>query len=128
MRQVLAVEDDLAAGRQLVADQQLDQRRLAGTGWADQEDEIALRDDKVHLSQGDLPVRELLGDVVEDEDRPFGLGLVMASTQHAASDRTHVARRGGDGHVGSAVETGLIDSPAGEFGWTPSAGTAAGAT
>ena len=97
--QVLAVEDDLAAGRQLVADEQLDQGRLAGAGRPHQEDEVALGDDEVDLAQGQLPVRVLLRDVVEDEDRPLRLGLVVASPEDAAADGARLARRWGDGHV-----------------------------
>ena len=55
--QVLAVEHDLAAARDLVADEQLDQGRLAGAGRSDEEHEVALGDDQVHVAQGDLAVR-----------------------------------------------------------------------
>src|SRR5262249_28281906 len=41
-REIVAVEDDLALARELVADEELDQRRLAGAGLADEEDEVAL--------------------------------------------------------------------------------------
>ena len=74
--EVLAVEDDRAAGRELVADEQLDERRLAGAGRADEEDEVAFGDDQVDVAQGELAVRVLLRHVVEDEDGPFLLGLV----------------------------------------------------
>ena len=56
---VLAVEDDLAPGRDLVADEQLDERRLAGARRPDEEDEIALGDDEVDVAQGELAVRVL---------------------------------------------------------------------
>ena len=54
---VLAVEDDRAAGRHLVADEQLDEGRLAGARRPDEEDEVALGDDQVDVAQGELAVR-----------------------------------------------------------------------
>ena len=56
---VLAVEHDRAAGRDLVADEQLDERRLAGAGRPDEEDEVAFGDDQVDVAQGELAVRVL---------------------------------------------------------------------
>ena len=76
---ILAVEDDLATGRELVADQQLDERRLARARRTDEEDEVALGDDEVDVAQGELAVRVRLRDVVQDEDGPFLLGVVAAS-------------------------------------------------
>ena len=96
---VLAVEDDLAAGRQLVADEQLDQRRLAGAGRADEEHEVALGDDQVDVAQGELAVRVRLRHVVEDEDGPFLLGLIAGPAEDPASDRARGALGWGDGHM-----------------------------
>ena len=53
--EVLAVEDDRAVGRDLVADEELDQRRLAGARWPDEEDEVALGDHEVDVSSAVLP-------------------------------------------------------------------------
>ena len=86
--EVLAVEDDLATGRDLVADEQLDERRLAGAGRADEEHEVALGDDQVHVAQRDLAVGILLGDVVEDQDRPLLRGVIpAASSSRRRSER-----------------------------------------
>ena len=96
---VLAVEDDLAAGRELVADEQLDERRLAGAGRADEEDEVALGDDQVDVAQGELAVRVRLRHVVEDEDGTFLLGLVAGPAEDPASYGARGARGWGDGHM-----------------------------
>ena len=66
--QVLAVEDHLALGRDLVPDQQLDQGRLARPRRPDEEHEVALGDDQVHVAQGGLAVGVGLGDVVQHEN------------------------------------------------------------
>ena len=73
--EVLAVEDDRALGRELVADEQLDERRLARPGRPDEEDEVAFGDDEVDVAERQLAVRVLLGDVVHHEDRAFLAGL-----------------------------------------------------
>ena len=70
--QVAAVDDHLAGGRQLVADQELEQRRLAGARRADQEDELALAEGEVDVAQGDLAVGVGLADAAEGEDRARG--------------------------------------------------------
>ena len=85
--EVLPVEHDVAAGRDLVADEQLDQRRLAGARRPDEEHEVAFGDDQVDVAQRDLPVGVLLRDVVEHEDRPIRHGLIAASLQDAATER-----------------------------------------
>ena len=124
---VLAVEDDRAARRELVADEQLDERRLARAGRPDEEDEVALGDDQVDVAQGDLAVGVLLGHVVQDEDGPFLLGLVPAAAEDAAADgargapalgrRSHSAPRARLPAVGTADRHDLT---------TPSAGTTKG--
>ena len=67
--------------RQLVADEELDQGRLAGPGRADEEDEVALGDHQVDVLQGGLAVRVGLGDVVQHEDRAVGLSLLAPAAQ-----------------------------------------------
>ena len=96
---VLAVEDDLAAGRELVADEQLDQGRLAGPGRPDEEDEVALGDDQVDVAQGELAVRVRLRHVVQDEDRSFLLGVIAGPAEDPASYGARGARGWGDGHM-----------------------------
>ena len=71
---VVAVEDHVAHRGQLVPDQELHQGRLAGAGCADEEDEVALRDDEVDVLQGVAAVRIGLGHVVEHEHRPARVG------------------------------------------------------
>ena len=52
----------------------MDQRGLASLG-----------DDQVHVAQGELAVGVLLRDVMEDEHRPIGGGLVLSTSQDAAT-------------------------------------------
>ena len=125
--EVLAVEDDVAAGRDLVADEQLDERGLARAGRADEEHEIPFRDGQVHVAQRDLAVRVLLGDVVQHEDRAFRGSLIRASVGGSAGGARR-RRRGGDGHIrlrGRVVRGRSTSVPAGK---APSAGTAGRAT
>ncbi len=129
--EVLAIEDDRAAGRELVADEQLDERRLAGAGRPDEEDEVTLRDHEVDLAQGEFPVGVLLRHVVQDEDVPLLGGLFGRPAKDPMAHRSHGRRRWrcwGEGHE-TAPRRGLpATDVAGEGGWTPSAGTARGAT
>jgi hypothetical protein len=81
----LAVEDNIPAGGDLIADEELDQRGLARARRPDEEDEVALGDDEVDIAQGDLAVGISLGDVVEDEDRTVRRGLVTAAVQDPAT-------------------------------------------
>jgi hypothetical protein len=55
-RQVAPGHDHPAAGRQLLADEQADEGRLAGARRADQEDEVSGRDGDVDVGQRDLAV------------------------------------------------------------------------
>src|SRR3954471_13274201 len=75
---VVAVEGDRALRRQLVADEQLHERRLAGARRADEEHEVTLRDDEIDVLQGVAAVRVGLRDVVEDEHRPPGIDHAVA--------------------------------------------------
>ena len=70
--EVVAVEGDRALRRQLVADQELHERGLAGPGRADEEDEVALGHDEVDVLERVAAVRVGLRHVVEDEHRPAG--------------------------------------------------------
>ena len=79
MSQILAVDQDLALGRQLVTDEQLDQRRLARAGRANEEDEIALRHQEIDLAQGDVAVGIGLRDVMQQHDRPIRRSVVSRS-------------------------------------------------
>src|SRR6185503_2712195 len=123
-------EHDVATCRDLVADQQLDQRRLARARRTDEEDEIALGDDQVHLPERDLAIGVLLGDVVQHQDRAVGDGLVAAAFEDPAARRARRRWCWGDGHgrlrgresVTTGRRHGLV------FVSTPSAGTAAGTT
>jgi hypothetical protein len=124
---ILPVEDDLATGRQLVPDQQLDERRLARTRRTDEEHEVALGDDEVDIAQGQLAVGVRLRDVVEDEDRPFLLGVVAGATEDPTSEGSLRARGWGDGHV-RLRGRGVRRSPLVIGLSTPSAGTARRAT
>ena len=116
-------------GRELVADQQLDERGLARPGRPDEEDEVALGDDEVDVAQRDLAVRVLLRDVVQDEDRRAprtACSVDDAGPDGGWSAPAAVRRRWS--RFGSAGEAaGDRSSPVGG-GWTPSAGTARGAT
>ena len=49
VRELEAGDVDVAGGRDLVADEQLDERALAGAGRADEEHEVALGDDEVDV-------------------------------------------------------------------------------
>ena len=75
-RQVVAVEHDRAHRRELVADEQLHERGLAGARGTDEEHEVALGHDQVDVLEGIAPVRVGLRDVVEDEHRPATVGAV----------------------------------------------------
>src|SRR3954468_19925540 len=90
--EILAVEDDLALARDLIADQELDQGRLAGTARTDEEDEVAFGDDEVDVAQRGLAVRIRLRHVMQDQDRAIGARAVGPATQEALADR---ALRGG---------------------------------
>jgi Protein of unknown function (DUF1602). len=96
---VLTVEDDLAACRDLIADEQFDERGLTGAGWPDKEDEVALGDDQVDVAQGQLAVRVLLGHVMQHEHGSFLRGLVAGPAEDAAADGARGAVRWGDGHI-----------------------------
>src|SRR5260221_192875 len=116
-------------GGQLVANQELHQRRLAGTRRPDQEDEVALRDDEVDLRQGVSPVRIRLRDVVEDEDRPTGNGRTAVELGWRARPARPPAAigqgvNGQDRLRGSSIPGSTIRRRC----WTPTAGTALGAT
>ncbi len=77
-RQVPAVEEDHAFGRHLVANEELDHRRLAGARWPDQEDEVALGHDQVHAAQSHAAVRVGLGDALHRQHDPGGDGIARA--------------------------------------------------
>ena len=117
-------------GRDLVADEQLDERRLARAGRSDEEDEVALGDDEVDVAQRDLAVGVLLRDVVQDEDGAFLDGLVAATIEDPATERARRRWRWGDGHgrLRGRERWRSADRHRGRFGSTPSAGTARGAT
>ena len=85
--QVLGVQDDLPAGGHFIPDQQLDERRLAGSGRSHEEHEVALGDDQIHVAQGDLAVGILLHHVVQHQDRPIRHGLIAAAFQDATTKR-----------------------------------------
>ena len=128
--EVLAVEDDLAARRQLVADEQLDEGRLAGARRPDEEDEVALGDDQVDVAQRQLAVRVALRDVVEDEERPFGSTPGRGPWPRTRLRMDRVRRRCEWLVVNVRLRGrgSRIRAPSDGAGLTPSAGTAAGAT
>ena len=65
-RQRLAVEQDGAPGRPLLAEQHAQERRLAAAGWADEGDEGARCDGQRDVLEHDL-VAIFLPDIVDDE-------------------------------------------------------------
>jgi hypothetical protein len=60
---VLVVDDDAARRRELFADEESDERRLAGAGRPDQERELPLVDAEVNVLQRRGAVRVALADV-----------------------------------------------------------------
>ena len=64
----MAVEEDLAAARQVDAGKQEEARRLAAAGRAEKRDELAVLDGQVH-ARDHLDVAEPLGDVAELDPR-----------------------------------------------------------
>ena len=69
-RQVAAADEDPAGGRLDLLQQQLDERRLAGAGRADDEDELALVDHERDAVERDDVGLVHLRDAVEDDHRP----------------------------------------------------------
>jgi hypothetical protein len=65
-----AVDEDLALGRLLLADQQAHERGLAGTRWSNQEQEVSLGHFEVDVAQGLSSSRIRLEDVLEADYRP----------------------------------------------------------
>ena len=85
-------------GRDLVADEQLDQGRLAGSGRPDEEDEVALGDDEVDVAQGDVAVRVGLGDVVQDDDGPIDREPRSGRARRGVHGGSGGGSGGGQGH------------------------------
>ena len=74
-----------------------------------------------------LPLGYCLRDVVEDEDRPFLLGVIARPAEDPTAEGSLRARRWGDGHV-RLRGRGVRRSPLVIGLSTPSAGTARRAT
>ena len=126
--EVLAVEHDGALRRDLVADEELDQRRLAGARRADEEDEVAFRDHEVDVAERLLAVVVLLRDVVQHEDRALLRRLLVGAAKDAFAKRARGGRGWGEGQGrlrGWLVRRHASPTRASR---TPSAGTARGAT
>ena len=66
--QLLAVDEDLAAGWLLLPDQEPDEARLAGTRRADQEEEVTFRHREGDVPEGLGAVRVPLPDVLEADE------------------------------------------------------------
>src|SRR6185369_10825992 len=77
------VDDDLARRWRLLAEEELEQRRLAGAGGARQEDEFPALDLARDLGQGVPETAVLLRDVVEIDHAPSA--FVSASRTPAGS-------------------------------------------
>ena len=67
---LLAVDEDAPVGGQLLADEQPDQRRLAGAAGAHEEHEVLLVDGQVDVTQRHGAVGIGLADAVKADDRP----------------------------------------------------------
>jgi len=88
LRHVLVVDDHPAGRRELIADQQPDERRLAGAGRPDEECEVALVDGEVNVLQRRGPVRVALTDVLET-DQIRSVPLPSASGEHVSACSRH---------------------------------------
>src|SRR5918995_657848 len=74
--EVAPADDDAAARRLDFLQEEPDERRLAGAGRADDEDELALLDDEGHAVECPHPVRLIdLADVLEHDHRRAGRAL-----------------------------------------------------
>ena len=67
----LAVEDDVALGRELVAADHPQRRRLAASGRPEQDDVLAVVDVQVDVVHGDRAAGEDLGQADESSPDPF---------------------------------------------------------
>ena len=74
---ILTIHDDATGRRALLADEETDQRGLAGAGRSDEEDEVAGVDPEVDVAQREGAVRVALADVVE-RDQPAACPLKTA--------------------------------------------------
>ena len=95
-REIPTVEDHLAGGRQLVADEQPQERRLAGAGRPDKEDELAFTQAEVHVVEGRLAVRVDLADAAQQR----ASGGPLPEVAVAASSAQWIERGGGPGDGG----------------------------
>jgi hypothetical protein len=121
--EVVAVDDDVALCCQLVADQQLHQRGLAGARRPDEEHEVALGDHEIHVLERLLAVRVALRHVVEHDDGVLRPRRARAPGE--AVDQRGV-RRGRGGR--RALGCGHALTGAGIAVTTPTEGTIEGAT
>ena len=87
--EVEAVDHHVAACRELIADEQLHQRRLARARRADEEHEVALGDDEIDVLEGLVAVRIALRDVVQHDDR-----MVRPGGPATAGEAVEQRRRG----------------------------------
>ena len=94
--QVPALEYDLALGREFLADSQTDERRFAGAGRADQEDEVAFRNGQVDLTQGRLAIGIGLGHAAKGQ----GGEAVRGEVGRPRPGRFRSAGRAGGGSGG----------------------------
>ena len=116
--------------RELVADEQLDERRLAGARRADEEDEVALGDDQVDVAAG-RSCRWGRCLVTSCRTRTARSGAAGRGRDPGRRRRSERAADGAGATVtgGSAGRRVAIDGRHRDrFGSTPSAGTAAGTT
>ena len=91
--EVLAVEEDLAARRQLVADDELHEGRLAGPVWPTRNTKSPSGMTR-STSAAPSAVGVALGDVVQDEDRAIGSRLVAAAAGAAVARTSAQAASG----------------------------------
>ena len=84
---VAAGDQDLALGRIQLADQKLDQGRLAAAGRPDQEDELASVDPEADPLERDVPAGVDLGGLPQLDDRRLGpaLGEVLGAALPAGA-------------------------------------------
>jgi hypothetical protein len=70
VRELSAVNEEPTPSRLLLANQQPNETGFACPGWADQENEVTLRDSETDVIESVCPIGIRLPDVLEADDRP----------------------------------------------------------